>query len=114
MVVVGPGAAVVPMLRRALNGACTPGRRAWPGIGSELSCSASVKGSVLGNAEGSVSGRDEYGMAFRASSSVGWGLDGVSEVGLDLVDEVVLRLRPREVAKALSEELTLVAVRTPS
>ena len=75
-------------------------------MGSESSCSECEK-AVLGSADGSVSGREEYGTAVCASSSVGWGLGGVSEVGLDLVE--VLRLSPREVAKALRDELTLVA-----
>ena len=68
-VVVAPATAVVPMLRRALYGAGSPGRRTWPGMGSESDAkekapaeelaTAKVKLSVWGSAEGCGVGKEE-------------------------------------------------------
>lgn len=107
-----------PRLKRALVGACTPGRRVCPGKGavssifpksnflSRVGVGSKVKWSVCTD-DGSAAGSDEYGVENCSNSSgCGMGSGGITEVVEPDFD--IDLLSPREVAKARMEELTVV------
>lgn len=144
IVVVGPcllgvrGAS--PRLRRALTGAGMPGRNVCPGNGAVprvgLRLAATTAGSAVSNVKWSVwrsaregGGRASYGVEFFKSSSALFvcGGSGNEERSLeDVLEEAVFstrvevelpvawRLRPKEEASALIEELTVVAAQRSS